>query len=384
MDYKNPNTMMMIVSTISIKSNPEIYLFLFYPGTSSMTENINNAGRSTVLHIPFVAVRTPSDDSNRSSSFTSSVSRQTPTPTPCSSVRKTVKNFFRPSRTIDNMSSVLNNGNQSSKTDSNFLKLKSSSHLSHSQPIVYENFHYDSPFINHTEQTPLIDRRMESKNIKLTTQLNRQELHLPLDIDCLPRSRSCTDGVITQPNHQETDSINPMVSTLHPNSSDTGSLRSADSTGSSLSAYLSAQQQLTTQQTNENPKNEINKSQESIFSLSSPVKKQRSIKSLIMAAATKAKATKQDNDVLVLIASWVLRSPEDFQGIKTNEIDFYFSILIFFLLDHLVQKELRSFFTLLESLRSSFRTWTSQIKEILALQVNDQNIFYYILLLLSI
>jgi len=37
--------------------------------------------------------------------------------------------------------------------------------------------------------------------------------------------------------------------------------------------------------------------------------------------------------------------------------------------DYLVQKELKSFFTLLESLRSSFRTWTSQIKEILNLQV---------------
>ena len=34
-----------------------------------------------------------------------------------------------------------------------------------------------------------------------------------------------------------------------------------------------------------------------------------------------------------------------------------------------MQKELKSFFALLESLRSSFRSWTSQIKEILALQV---------------
>ena len=39
--------------------------------------------------------------------------------------------------------------------------------------------------------------------------------------------------------------------------------------------------------------------------------------------------------------------------------------------DQLVQKELKSFFALLESLRSSFRTWTSQIKEILGLQDND-------------
>ncbi|CAF4361214.1 unnamed protein product [Adineta steineri] len=71
-----------------------------------------------------------------------------------------------------------------------------------------------------------------------------------------------------------------------------------------------------------------------------------------MAATTRDKSTKQENDVLVLIASWVLRSPEDFQ-------------------DYLVQKELKSFFTLLESLRSSFRIWTSQIKEILALQDTD-------------
>ncbi|CAF4978644.1 unnamed protein product, partial [Rotaria sp. Silwood1] len=40
-------------------------------------------------------------------------------------------------------------------------------------------------------------------------------------------------------------------------------------------------------------------------------------------------------------------------------------------IDYLVQKELKTFFSLLESLRSSFRTWTSQIKEILALQDDD-------------
>ena len=39
-------------------------------------------------------------------------------------------------------------------------------------------------------------------------------------------------------------------------------------------------------------------------------------------------------------------------------------------LDYLVQKELRSFFALLESLHNSFRSWTSQIKDILALQVD--------------
>jgi hypothetical protein len=282
-----------------------------------MTDNINTVGRAATLNIPYVAVRTPSDDSNNSSSFTSATSREIPTHHSRSLVRKTVKNFFHPSRTVDNMSSILNNGNHISKTDANFLKLKSSSHLSHSQPIVHENYDSDSPFMNHSEHTPLIDRRMDSKHSPRRTTLNRQELHLPIDVDCIPRSRSCTDGIIAPTNHQENDSANPMVTTLHPNSSDTTSLRSADSTASSLSAYASAQQQLTTQQTNENPKNEVNKSQESLFSFPSPVRHQRSIKSLIMAAATNAKAAKQDNDVLLLIASWVLRSPEDFQGIKT-------------------------------------------------------------------
>jgi hypothetical protein len=295
-----------------------------------MTENLNSSGRSATLHIPFVAVRTPSVDSNRSSSLTSSVSRHLSTPNPHSSARETVKDFFRPSKTIDIMSNVLNNGNHISKNNQNFLTLQSSSHLSHSQPIVNENFHCNSPFINHTERTPLIQRRMESKNTK-PTRLNRLELRLPIDTGCLPRSRSCTDGIIIQSNNQDIDSMNPMVSTLHPNNSDTPSLRSGDSTASSLSAYLSAPQQLTTQQSNENTKNEMNKSQESIFSFSSPVQKQRSIRSLIMAAATQAKATKQDNDVLVLIASWVLRSPEDFQGNKkkAREIDFLLIILLF-------------------------------------------------------
>ena len=271
-----------------------------------MNESMNHSGRSGALLIPFVAVRTPSDESNRSSSFTSNLSRQIFTSPARSSVRETVQNFFRPSRTIDNMSSVLNDGQDPSRIDPNFLQLKSSCYRSHSQPIVHENFHANSLLVN---------RRSEPKTTKLT-QTNRQELYLPTDVDNSPRSRSSTDGNIGPTAHPETDAINPMVSTLHPNSSETGSLRSADSTASSLSAYLSAQQQQPIQQSNGNSKNEMNKSQESIFSFSSPVQKQRSMKSLIMAVATKAKATKQDNDVLVLIANWVLRSPEDFQGIE--------------------------------------------------------------------
>jgi hypothetical protein len=300
-----------------------------------MTENSGGGGLLSALHIPCVAVRTPSDESNRSSSFNGTPSRristcdaynQTPSSNTCTSVRKTVKNFFRSSKTTDNMSAVLLNGNNIltnlSKYNRTFFKLKSSSHLSHSQPIVTENLHSDSPFIDHSEQTPLIERRNQLKHQENSNnnniqqkRLNRQGLHLQLDIDCLPRSRSCTDGIILPANNQESDSINPTTTTtnLQPNQSEAASLRSSASTVSSLSTY---QQQLLTQQTKDNVKNEINKSQESIFSLPSPVQKQRSMKSLIMAATTKDKATKQDNDVLVLIASWVLRSPEDFQGIK--------------------------------------------------------------------
>jgi hypothetical protein len=306
-----------------------------------MTENSGGGGGLlSSLHIPFVAVRTPSDESNRSSSFNGSPSRRISTSDAynqgtssnnCTSVRKTVKNFFRSSKTIDNMSFVLLNGNNIltniSKCNRNFFKLKSSSHLSHSQPIVTESLHCDSPFINHSEQTPLIERRKLSKqdenpdntnnNNNQQKRLNRQGLHLQLDMDCLPRSRSCTDGIILPSNNQDIELTNPPTTTnLQPNNnSEAASLRSSDSTASSLSAYVSPQQHLLTEQTNGNNKNEINKSQESIFSLSSPVRKQCSIKSLIMAAAAKDKATKQDNDVLVLIASWVLRSPEDFQGI---------------------------------------------------------------------
>jgi hypothetical protein len=291
-----------------------------------MTENVNGGGGFlTTHHVPFVAVRTPSDDSNRLSSFTSSVSRHNPRP----SVRKTVKNLFRSSKTIDNMSSVLNNGNHiltnCSKYNQNFLKLKSSSHLSHSQPIVNENFACDSPFLHHSEETPLIERRIESKHLKTLVdntkhiRSNRQELHLSIDANALPRSRSCNDGIIISSNNQENDSTNPMISSLQPNNSEGASSRSSESTISSLSAYLSTQQVLSNQE-----KKELNKSQESIFSCSSPIHKHRSFKSLAMEAATQDKATKQDNDVLVLIANWVLRSPEDFQGIEKTKRNFVF------------------------------------------------------------
>jgi hypothetical protein len=240
------------------------------------------------------------------------------------------------------MSNVLVNGNHIltnlSKPNRKFLKLKSTSHLSHSQPIVNENLHYDSPFINHSEQTPLIERRIQSKHPKtsLENTKQRQELHLPHNNDCLPRSRSCTDGIIPF-NNQENDSTNPIVSNLQPNNSEAASLRSSESTTSILSAYLSAQQQSSIQSTNENTKNELNKSQESIFSLSSPVPKHRSIKSLIMATTTKDKAAKQDNDVLVLIASWVLRSPEDFQGIDKK--NFYIKIFFHFIFQIILYKK---------------------------------------------
>ncbi|CAF2860546.1 unnamed protein product [Rotaria sp. Silwood2] len=375
---------------------------------SSVTDNGGGGSLSTTLNIPFVAVRTPSDDSNKSSSYNSSPSRhlsssdnrqQRSLSNTRISVRGTVKSLFRSSKTVDNMSNapthVNNNSINPSVRKRNSSKLKSSSahmnnQLSHSQPIVTEslindnNSHYESASISHTEQTPLIDRRHQSKSHNHTktsldntrhnsnnnnnnnnnnnkdVRLNRHGLHLPLEIDGLHRSRSCTDGIKMPTNTQETNlssgaSIMPTInSNLQPNFSDVLSSRSTDSTTSLLSAYLSPQHPTTAQlsaptQTNSNGKNDMNKSQDSLFSFSSPVQKQRSFKSLIMAATTQDTATKQGNEVLFLIASWVLRSPEDFQ-------------------DYLVQKELKSFFALLESLRSSFRSWTSQIKEILALQ----------------
>ncbi|CAF3718220.1 unnamed protein product [Adineta steineri] len=337
--------------------------------TSSLTNNAGT-GLLTTHTIPFVAVRTPSDDSNHSSSINTSLLRRMSSSEMCNQqsslntrtfVRKTVENFFRSSKTTDNMSTILVNKNNLltniSKCNRNIFKLKSSSHLSHSQPTVNETLHCESPLINHNEHSPLIDRRVNDKlkisvDNKKKPSLNRQGLHLQLDTDCLQRSRSYADGIIIPTNNQEIDLINtPPITSLQPNNSDAISMRSSDSTVSSLSAYLSTQRQ-SNQQLNAKSINDLNKSQESIFSFSSPTHKQRSIKSLIMAATTRDKSTKQENDVLVLIASWVLRSPEDFQ-------------------DYLVQKELKSFFTLLESLRSSFRIWTSQIKEILALQDTD-------------
>jgi hypothetical protein len=320
----------------------------------------------TTLNIPFVAVRTPSDDSNRSSSHNSSPSRhlsssdnrkQRSLSNTRMSVRETVKSLFRSSKTVDNMSSTSTNVNNPSRNSSsicnrNKSKTKSSTslintQLSHSQPIVTEllmndnnNIHFESPFISHSEQTPLIDRRNESKRHSNTKtsfdnphdnnhkhgRLDRHGLHLPLDTDGLHRSRSCTDGIKMTLNNPEIDLLNgiPIIpaitSSLQPNHSDAVSLHSSDSTASSLSAYLSPQPPITTQlsapgQMNGNDKNELSKSQESLFSFSSPVQKQRSFKSLIMAAGTKDTVTKQGNDVLFLIASWVLRSPEDFQGI---------------------------------------------------------------------
>ena len=375
-----------------------------------------NSNLLTTLNIPFVAVRTPSNDSNRSSSHHGSPSRNLSSSTnnrqqrslsnTRMSVRETVKSLFRSSKTVDNMSSVNTNGNHGSTSSSisnqNHSKLKSSTplmnnQLSHSQPIVTEslmnenNIQFESPFMSHSEQTPLIDRRDQTKNSSATTtdehrSLNRQGLHLPLDTDGLHRSRSCTDGIINPSHNQDIDLLNgptllPAVpSSLQPNHTDVVSLHSSDSTASSISAFLSPQQQYTTQlsapsQMTTNGKNEISKSQESLFSFSSPIQKQRSFKSLIMSATTKDTVTKQGNDVLYLIANWVLRSPEDFQGI----LDFIFellSILFHIYLDYLVQKELRSFFALLESLHNSFRSWTNQIKDILALQVQT-NLYFH-------
>ena len=326
------------------------------------------------------------------------------------SVRETVKSLFRSSKTVDNMSSnshgatLLINPTRSNRnlSKSKFSSTLSNNQLSHSQPIVTEsmmndNLYFESPLVGHSEQTPLIDRRKDSKeadrlkafvddtqeNSTKEPRLNRNGLHLALDIEGLHRSRSCTDDIILPNNQQENDLANgsnlvpTITASLQPNHSEVVSLRSSDSAASSLSAYLISQPAFPGQlsapsQTNGNGKHDMSKSQESLFSYSSPVQKQRSFKSLMMAASTKDPTTKQGNDVLFLIASWVLRSPEDFQGKCRNHLDVvhrsWFDTCLFSV-DYLVQKELRSFFALLESLRSSFRSWTSQIKEILALQV---------------
>lgn len=286
--------------------------------SSSTNENPTTVGRTTPLHIPFVAVYTPSDDNHRLVNLTSQVSKDNPP----ISVRKTVANFFRTSKTADNISSVLNPGHalltMIGSNDGNEPRLRSSSHLSHSQPSINENHHCHSPFLLHTEQTPLIERRISTNKQKNSLDSkpihsSRQELHLQSINNHLPRSRSCTDEM-NRSNRPENDFPHPVIASLQPRSSDTTSIRSGDSTGSSLSAYMTTQQQNNTPQNNANRKSEMTKSQESIFSFSSPLSKPRSIKSLIMAAATKDRTTRQDNDVLLLIASWVLRSPEDFQG----------------------------------------------------------------------
>ena len=325
---------------------------------SSFTETGGNH-LLTTLNIPFVAVRTPSDDSNRSS-HNSSPSRQLSSSDKRQqrslsntrmSVRETVKSLFRSSKTVDSVSSTNTNGNSgllhSSIANRKLMNLKASAslmnnQLSHSQPIVTESgindnhMHMESNAICHSERTPLIDRREPSKRHSQTKisldmtndepiRLNRHGLHLPLDTDGLQRSRSCTDEIILPANNPETDLLNgtslapTTASNLQPNHSEIGSLHSTDSTASSLSAYLSPQPPMTTQlsapsQLSENGKNDTSKSQESLFSFSSPVQKQRSFKSLIISATSKDAVTKQGNDVLHLIANWVLRSPEDFQG----------------------------------------------------------------------
>ena len=325
----------------------------------------------TTLNIPFVAVRTPSVESNRSSSHNSSPSRHLS----CSSahtrqqrsrsntrmsVRETVKSLFRSSKTVDSMSSTTNVQRDSTNperipfqlSNTMFISSLGSNQLSHSQPIVTDSSMNDhmqneSPFIGHTEQTPLIDRRRNSKpsnpmktsfddspemNGKESIRLNRNGLHLPLDNDGLQRSRSCTDDIIITNNNGENDAtthgmLNGTMnqSNLQANHGEVMSLHSSDSATSSLSAYLPCQtavngQIQTSIQTNGDGKNDLDKSQESLFSLSSPTHKQRSFKSLLIASNNKDPSTKQGNDVLFLIATWVLRSPEDFQGRKRMNV----------------------------------------------------------------
>lgn len=243
----------------------------------------------------------------------------------------------------------LNHGNRRDRRPSK-SKMSSgltSNQLSHSQPIVTEtslseNIYFESPVIGHSEQTPLIDRRKDSKyddQLKTTfeddqelngkdNRFNRHALHLPLELDGLQRSRSCTDDITIPINNIETNPQNTTVTThetintisLPSNHNEVLSLHSSDSTTSCLSHCLPTQSGLTCQLSaptkhGMNMKSDLSKSQESLFSLSSPIKSRNSFKSLIMGSNNKDPATKQSNDVLILIASWVSRSPEDFQGI---------------------------------------------------------------------
>lgn len=285
-----------------------VYVSLFYVVISNTTENYGT-NLMPKLHIPYVAVRTPSDESNRSISVNSNISgcilscdthRHQSLSNIGLSIRKNMKRFVRSSRTVDNITNILINGNNKlmnkSKRTQSYNKLKSFSHSSHSQPIFNQNSSkHESCFSNSFNNTIGSNKSIGS---------GRLELHLPVGSDCLHRSHSCTDGII--------DSTNPsFILNSQANNSEATSLRSSESTVSSLSAYISTQQRLSIQEAN---KNEINKSEESIFSYSSPTKKEHSIKSLIMAAASNDSNKRQDNDVLLLIASWILRSPEDFQG----------------------------------------------------------------------
>ena len=210
------------------------------------------------LHVPFVSVRTPSTDESRPSSTRTSI------------VKKHWTKFFRSSKTLENL------------RDNERLR----PHLSYSQPAVWKNLW---TFNDENEKTPLI---------------NRPALNVPNENENLQRSLSCSEGI------HPIEAPVVVSNCLQTTTSDVVSLRSSDSATSSLSAYLSAQPGLNLHSSQGN----ITKSQESLFSFSSPARKHRSFKSLFMAAATKEQVAKPGNDVLFLIASWVLRSPEDFQG----------------------------------------------------------------------
>ncbi|CAF0723640.1 unnamed protein product, partial [Didymodactylos carnosus] len=381
---------------------------------------------TTTLSIPFVEVLMPSDDSN-GSNFNGSLSRNSNGsidinnhPQPSSSkmsVCETVKSIFRSSKTSDN---IQQNNNQYHPRDGEILSMPSKSLLNNgqssylakslSQPITIfddQSTLTDSPLINHTEHTPLIVRKstckpdIASKNSQKSScdtnlkrfRLNRNGLRLQLKSEPLHRSHSCTDGIINsqkQHQHQNKQTLllhssgskkkpstnitiksladlfehNPVAPTMCDNINgylsigERYSLRSPDSSNSSMSGYLSLRPQTEGRITCLNEllcgtnSNNDNKSSESLFSFPSPTHKECSSKSLIMVPMKGGGTTKQGNEILYLIANWVLRSPEDFQ-------------------DYLVQKELRSFFALLESLRDSFRSWTDQIKELVPLYVED-------------
>ncbi|CAF4119024.1 unnamed protein product, partial [Rotaria sordida] len=255
---------------------------------SPMIENVGRNNLSS-FNIPYVSVRTPSNDSNdlltNRKSISKSISSSNNNYNKDKYLPKRMKNLFRSSKTIDNISNKFVNRNNISKSKSKSKEYLF--YLSHSQPIVNQ-------YIDNNEQIPLIqdECNRNKSNILFENKkidLNQKGINLSVNIDCLYRSHSCNDGIIKN---------------FETNSNKRRSLPSSNSRILSDRINLYSENKYS---------NDNNKSQESICSYASQIEKEHSIKSFIIEESSKNPYRKQDNDVLILIASWILRSPEDFQ-----------------------------------------------------------------------